>query len=300
MYIEELFINSVIVVGIYLYRNFKGENAGKYIFGEIQNAYEKFAPYSFRVVREKTKQLGQEYTVKQYTLQVTLFAGFAAVISYLYFYNIIISVIYALVAVSFVPYLAFLRCKKVYSEFIFEQIQVYTSNTIMEFGTTQSFVKALEGVRDSGVLEDPVLADVNQMISMSYDNGTIDEALEYMSKLYPFYIVKNMHQLFLQITNEGSKDAGEALENMSLDIDMLVENVYRDRLDRANFHKKFLQFGIILYLLVMTVQFMLGTSSYLELLKNWMVQGLLHLIIFVNSAFLISGEKYYNQNVGAE
>ena len=59
MYIEELFIIIVIVVGIYLYRNFKGENAGKYIFGEIQNVYERFAPYSFRVVREKTKQLGQ-------------------------------------------------------------------------------------------------------------------------------------------------------------------------------------------------------------------------------------------------
>ena len=61
----------------------------------------------------------------------------------------------------------------------------------MEFATTQSFVKALEGVANSGVLEDPVLSDVRQMISMSYDNGTIDEALEYKSKLYPFYIVKN-------------------------------------------------------------------------------------------------------------
>ena len=104
-----------------------------------------------------------------------------------------------MIAVSFVPYLAYLRCKKVYSEFIFEQIQVYTSNTIMEFGTTQSFVKALEGVKSSGVLENPVLADVQQMIDMSYDNGTIDEALEYMTKLYPYYIVKNMHQLFLQL-----------------------------------------------------------------------------------------------------
>ena len=42
-----------------------------------------------------------------------------------------------------IPYLSFLRCKRVYSEFIFEQIQVYTSNVIMEFATTQSFVKSL-------------------------------------------------------------------------------------------------------------------------------------------------------------
>ena len=262
--------------------------------------YEKFAPYSFRVVREKTKQLGQEYTVRQYSIQVALFASFAAVVSYLYFYNIIISIIYAVVAVSFVPYLAYLRCKKVYSEFIFEQIQVYTSNTIMEFGTTQSFVKALEGVRDSGVLEDPVLSDVNQMINMSYDNGTIDEALDYMSKLYPFYIVKNMHQLFLQITKEGAQNSADSLENMQLDIDMLVENVYRDRIERASFHKSFLQFGIMLYLLVMLVQYLLGRETYLQLLERWYIQFLMHGVLIINTYFLLKGEKYYYENVGAE
>ena len=300
MFIEELFIIIVFVVGIYLYRNYKGENVGSYVFGQVQNIYERFAPYSFRVVREKAKQLGQEYTIRQYTLQVVLFAGFASVVSYLYFYNIIISIIYALVAVSFVPYLSFLRCKKVYSEFIFEQIQVYTSNTIMEFGTTQSFVKALEGVRDSGVLEDPVLADVNQMINMSYDNGTIDEALDYMAKLYPFYIVKNMHQLFLQITKEGAQNSADSLENMQLDIDMLVESVYRDRIERATFHRSFLQFGIMLYLLVMLVQYLLGRDTYLQLLEKWYVQFLMHGVLIVNTYFLIKGEKYYYENVGAE
>ena len=262
--------------------------------------YERFSPYSFKVVREKTKQLGQEYTVKQYTFQVTLFAGFAGVVSYLYFYNLLISVIYALVAVSFVPYITYLRCKKVYSEFIFEQIQVYTSNTIMEFGTTQSFVKALEGVAESGVLEDPVLADVRQMITMSYDNGTIDEALDYMSKLYPFYIVKNMHQLFLQITKEGAQNSQDSLENMQLDIDMLVESVYRDRIERATFHKQFLQFGIMLYLLVMLVQYLLGRETYLELLDMWYIQILMHGVLIVNTYFLLKGEKYYYENVGAE
>ena len=300
MYIEELFIIIVFVVFIYLYRNYKGDNVGKYIINQVQDAYNKFAPYSFKVVHEKTKQLGQEYTVRQYTFQISLFASFAAVVSYLYFYNLIISIIYALVAVSFVPYLAYLRCKKVYSEFIFEQIQVYTSNTIMEFGTTQSFVKALEGVADSGVLEDPVLSDVRQMINMSYDNGTIDEALEYMSKLYPFYIVKNMHQLFLQITKEGAQNSADSLENMQLDIDMLVESVYRDRIERATFHKQFLQFGIMLYLLVMLVQYLLGRETYLELLDRWYIQVLMHGVLVVNTYFLLKGEKYYYENVGAE
>ena len=300
MYLEELIIIIVFVLGIYLYLHYNGNNVGKYVVEQIQGVYDKFSPYSFKVVREKTKQLGQEYTVRQYTLQVTLFAGFAAVVSYLYFYNLIISIIYALIAVSFVPYLAYLRCKRVYSEFIFEQIQVYTSNTIMEFGTTQSFVKAIEGVANSGVLEDPVLSDVRQMITMCYDNGTIDDALEYMSKLYPYYIVKNMHQLFLQITNEGAQNSADSLENMQLDIDMLVESVYRDRIDRASFHKRFLQFGIVLYLLVMLVQYLLGRETYLLLLDRWYVQVLMHGVLVVNTYFLLKGEKYYNENVGAE
>lgn len=300
MYIEELFIIIVFVIFIYLYRNYKGENVGKYVVTQVQGMYDKFAPYSFKVVREKTKQLGQEYTPRQYAIQVSIFASFAAVVTYLYFYNLIISIVYAIIAVAFVPYITYLRCKKVYSEFIFEQIQVYTSNTIMEFATTQSFVKALEGVANSGILEDPVLSDVRQMINMSYDNGTIDEALDYMSKLYPYYIVKNMHQLFLQITKEGAQNSADSLENMQLDIDMLVESVYRDRIERASFHKSFLTFGITLYLMVMLVQYLLGRETYLVLLQRWYIQFLMHAVLIVNSYFLLKGEKYYYENVGAE
>lgn len=300
MYLEELLIIIVIIVGVFLYRNYQGQNVGKFITEQVQTIYDKYAPFSFKVVREKAKELGQEYSTKQYVLQICLFAGGAGGISYLYFYNIVISLMYATIAVTFVPYLAYLRCKRVYSEFIFEQIQVYTSNVIMEFATTQSFVKSLEGVRNSGILEDPVLSDVNHMIELSYDNGTIDEALEYMSELYPYYIVKNMHQLFLQITKEGARNSADSLDNMQLDIDMLIESVYRDRIERASFHKNFLTFGITLYLLVMLVQLLLGNESYIILLERWYIQLLLHAVIVVNTYFLLKGEKYYNENVGAE
>ena len=300
MYFEELLIIAVIMIGVFLYRNYNGQNVGKFITEQVQTIYDKYAPFSFKVVREKAKELGQEYTVKQYLIQICIFVAFGSGVSYLYFYNIVVSIMYGLIAVTFVPYLAYLRCKRVYSEFIFEQIQVYTSNVIMEFATTQSFVKSLEGVRNSGVLEDPVLSDVNHMIELSYDNGTIDEALEYMSGLYPYYIVKNMHQLFLQITKEGARNAADSLDNMQLDIDMLIESVYRDRIERAAFHKNFLSFGITLYLLVMLVQFLLGNETYIILLEKWFIQVLLHAVIVINTYFLLRGEKYYNENVGAE
>ena len=297
-------IELIILIGLaifalsYYYNN--GENVYKFFVTQVSNAYEKYAPYSFKEVRAKTKELGQEYTPRQYLTQIVIFAGVAGGISYLYFYNLIIAVIYACIAVAFIPYLAYLRCQKVYSEFIFEQIQIYCTNVIMEFNTTQSFVKSLEGVRDSGILEDPVLQDVKTMIDMSYQNGTIDESIVFFNQKYPYYMVKNMHQLFLQITKEGAKDSGQALENMSMDIDTLVEGVYRDQIDRKEFHRRFVTFGLALFLLVMAMQFLLGTDSYLELISNIYVQVILHAIIIINCYFLITGEKFYYEDVGVE
>ncbi len=293
-------IIAIILLFIFVYRINTGDSVYKFITNQASTIYERYAPYSFKIVREKVKELGQEYTPRQYAIQIAVFAVASAVVSYLYFYNLVWCIVYILASVLVIPYLAYLRCKRLYSEFIFEQIQVYTTNTIMEFATTQSFVKSLEGVYESGVLEDPVKSDIKTMIDMAYRNGTITESIDFMNEKYDYYIVRNMHQLFLQITNEGARDASESLENMSQDIDMLVEGVYRDRIDRATFHKKFLQFGIVLYLMVMLVQFLLGTETYIEMLKIWYVQLLLHIIILINTYFLLAGEKFYNENVGAE
>lgn len=299
MYIE-IFIIAAILIFVYIYRRNKGGESYRFLNKAAGGVYDKFAPYSFKVVREKAKQLGQEYTTRQYVIQVVIFGVAAAFVSYLYFYSIIWSIVYAAAAILVIPYLTYMRCKKAYSEFIFEQIQVYTTNVIMEFNTTQSFVKALEGVRDSGVLEDPILSDINEMIRMSYENGTIDEAIRFMNEKYDYFVVKNMHQLFLQITKEGSKDSGEALEGMLQDIDMLVESVYRDRIDRTTFYKQFCTFGVALYLLVLMVQLLLGEDSYMTLLEQWYVLILLHGVILINTFFLLNGIKYYHEDVGAE
>ena len=299
MYVEIIVI-AVILLFVYIYRKNTGTSSYKFIVNTLGNTYEKFSPYSFRVVQEKAKELGQEYTSRQYAIQITLYGIVAAFVAYLYFYSIIWSIVYAAAAIAFVPYLAYMRCKKAYSEFLFEQIQIYTTNVIMEYNTTQSFVKSLEGVRDSGVLEDPILSDIKEMIQMSYDNGTIDEAIRFMNEKYDYYVVKNMHQLFMQITKEGSKDSGEALEGMLQDIDMLVESVYRDRIDRNNFYKQFITFGIALYFLVLLVQLLLGNSSYIKLLEDWYVVVLLHGVILINTYFLVSGIRYYHEDVGAE
>lgn len=298
--ILELILLLGIAIFVLIYRKNPQEGVYNYVTGNVERIYDKYAPYSFKIVREKAKELGQEYTSRQYIAQVALIGGFAALVGYFYFYSITWALVYAIAAIAVIPYLAYLRLQRVYSEYIFEQIQTYTTNVIMEFNTTQSFVKSLEGVANSGILEEPVVSDVKKMIEMSYQNGTIDESIEYFNNKYPFYMVKNMHQLFLQITKEGARDSGEALENMAMDIDALVEGVYRDQMDRKNFHGRFIKFGIMLYLLVVVMRFMLGEENYLELIEIWYVQVILHAIVILNAFFLLSGEKYYNEDVGVE
>lgn len=290
----------ITAIFIFMYRKDPGSAPYKYFTNMAATVYEKYAPYSYKVVKEKAKELGQDYTMRQYVVQVALFGGVAAAIAFLYFYSLLWAIVYAIAAIAFVPYVNFLRYKRIYNEYIFEEVQIYCTNVIMEFNTSQSFVKSLEGVKESGILEEPIFGDVKTMIDMSYANGTIDEALKFMSDKYPFYMVKNMHQLFLQITNEGAKDSGESLENMMQDIDMLVEGVYRDKMDRAQFYQKFVVYGLALYLLVMLMQFLLGQASYIKMINEWYIQIILHAVIWINSYFLLNGTKFYNEDISAE
>lgn len=296
----EIILVVLIFVFIVMYRSKREKSVYSFINEQVNSAYDKYAPYSYKEMTKKIKELGLDYTKRQYFMQIAVFAGVAGGVGYLYFYNLLVCVVYIVIAIAFIPYITYLRCKRQYSEFIFEQIQVYTTNTIMEFATTGAFVKSLEGVVSSGVLEDPVLSDVKTMIALSYENGDINDSIKYMNAKYPYYMVKNMHQLFLQVTKEGAKDTGETFDNMLADIDVLVEGVYRDRMDRANFHKQFLTYGVVLYLMIILIQFLLSVESYILMLDKLYVRIIVHTIVIVNSYFLLKGEKYYNENVGAE
>ncbi len=296
----EIILIGLIIVFIVSYRTKKGESVYKFISQQAINTYKKFEPYSFKVMRDKVKELGLEYTPRQYLFQIIIFAGLAGGISYLYFYNLFICIIYIVIAVSFIPYVTYLRCKRQYSEYLFEQVQVYCTNTIMEFATTQAFVKSLEGVVESGILEEPILSDVKTMIALSYEQGDVYDSIKYMDTKYPYYMVKNMHQLFLQVTKEGAKDTAETFENMLSDIDILVEGVYRDRTDRAAFHKQFITFGVALYGMIALIQILIGTETYISMTDNVIIRIFIHGVVIINSWFLLSGEKYYNENVGAE
>ena len=53
--------------------------------------------------------------------------------------------------------------------------------------------------------------------------------------------------------------------------------------------------------MIMLVQLLIKKDVYIELVNsNIIMQVALHIIVLTNSYFLLSGEKYYNENVGAE
>ena len=49
-------IIAIILLFIFIYRINTGENVYKFIVNNVNNVYEKYAPYSFKVVREKVKE----------------------------------------------------------------------------------------------------------------------------------------------------------------------------------------------------------------------------------------------------
>ena len=50
----------------------------------------------------------------------------------------------------------------------------------------------------------------------------------------------------------------------------------------------------------MLIQTLLDKNNYKAMLSLWYVQALLHIVIIINSYFIISGEKFYNEDTGVE
>ena len=68
----EIILIGLIVIFIVSYRTKQGESVYKFISQQAVNTYKKLEPYSFKIMREKVKELGLEYTPRQYLTQVII------------------------------------------------------------------------------------------------------------------------------------------------------------------------------------------------------------------------------------
>ena len=68
---------AVILIFIVIYRNSSGKNVYKYLTTSMGPIYNKIAPYTYKEIRKKIKDLGQNYKLKDYLTQVFIFGGIA-------------------------------------------------------------------------------------------------------------------------------------------------------------------------------------------------------------------------------
>jgi len=80
----EFIILILIAIFIIVYRKEPGEGVYKFFVTKAVNAYDRYAPFSFKLVRQKAVELGQEFTTRQYMTQIALIGGFAAFIVLLF------------------------------------------------------------------------------------------------------------------------------------------------------------------------------------------------------------------------
>lgn len=52
--------------------------------------------------------------------------------------------------------------------------------------------------------------------------------------------------------------------------------------------------------MVALIQLLIGQETYIAMIDNVFIRIFVHGVVIINSWFLLNGEKYYNENVGAE
>ena len=118
-FLVELTLISLIIIFVWGYRSSRnsegGESVTKFLFNGFQNIYNRYAPYSYQEVQNKAKELGYDYSTREYVGQIVLFGGGATAIAYLYFYNIPLALLYGFVATMGVPYIKYLKTNILYS-----------------------------------------------------------------------------------------------------------------------------------------------------------------------------------------
>ena len=50
----------------------------------------------------------------------------------------------------------------------------------------------------------------------------------------------------------------------------------------------------------MLIQLLISVPTYISMLDVFFVKIIIHAVVIINSLFLLSGDKYYNENVGVE
>ena len=59
-------IVAIILLFVIIYRSNVGDDVYKFINSQGKNLYSKIAPYTYKEIKKKIKDLGQDYSAQQY------------------------------------------------------------------------------------------------------------------------------------------------------------------------------------------------------------------------------------------
>ena len=68
----EIFLVIIIFIFLVIYRKKRSDSVYNFINEQITVVYEKYAPFSYKEMRKKIKELGLDYTPRQYMMQVVM------------------------------------------------------------------------------------------------------------------------------------------------------------------------------------------------------------------------------------
>jgi hypothetical protein len=247
----------------------------------------------------KAKSINRDISLKQKIMIVSTVGIITFIITYLYFYKFWISLLYTALVLAFIPYIIYLSYKKNYKEYVYQQALNYVTNALIEYQKSKNVLESLKKTSLKTNLKDPIKSDVKLMVDLVCSDS-MENAFNMMNDKYDFMIVKNLHQLFLQIIDDQNSDYTETVHNMIQSIDYENEQYNKDVVKRGQVHIRFIECEIIFYLLIVAVQIILGFNNYFITLKSIYMQLALHLIVILNALFLLIENVYYYENMEAE
>ena len=83
------------------YRAQTGGSVYTFIVDTVRSLYNKYAPYTYQEVRAKTKELGQDYSPRQFMMQILLIGGLFGLLWSMVLISVIIYMIYSELALHF-------------------------------------------------------------------------------------------------------------------------------------------------------------------------------------------------------
>ena len=161
----------------------------------------KLARYSYLGLRQNFKDLGYEYTIKEY-----IFHSLVIMAGLLIFYlgtktSFIYIVFLVIVSIGVIPYFIWLRRKQRYDQLVNEQVLLYVTTGILFIQEKKNSIKILSDLME--LVNGSIKAYIKEALNIIDESTSYEEGLLYIESKLPFDSVKKFHALLISYKQDG-------------------------------------------------------------------------------------------------